>query len=93
MQISHYLIKYALICMHFQNRNLIIGQSQVQNCFNKISLFFILLTFLIQKLDGNKLQKYKCYWRGDFWLSAGEKSHFKKITFKICIATEIYRHK
>jgi len=34
MQMRNYLIQYELIFIHFQNRNLNIGHSQVQNsCF------------------------------------------------------------
>ena len=39
MQMTHYVVKYALICMHFQSMNVIIGSSQVHNsCFQLVDI-------------------------------------------------------
>ena len=72
MQIRYYLIKYALICIMFERKNLIMGLSQVKNSFS------LLLTIL----DGKKLQRD--LWISTFvsFKSENTVNSLKKIDFR-----------
>ncbi len=63
MQMFHYLIEYALICIIFKNRNMNIGWSEVQNSC------LMLLTYIRSKI----CRIVKQFWNASVTLVGMEK--------------------